>query len=114
LPKLADTNVATEELFGCLPNLKDILCRKLLPGEHVPGWDGPELLKGLSFYHAELNTNQIFYGDWRYDILHNRVTKWIDEYGEEYEEALRPSSSMTSWLPGTRAFRPTSSTRSSD
>jgi hypothetical protein len=86
LPKLADTNIATEELFGCLPNLKDILCRKLLPGEHVPGWNGPELLKGLSFYHAELNTNQIFYGDWRYDTLHNRVTKWVDEYGEEDEE----------------------------
>jgi hypothetical protein len=84
--KLTDTNIATEELFALLPNLKDILCRKLYPGEHISGWNGPELIKGLSFYHADLNTNPIFYGDWRYDTLHKRVTKWTDEYGEEVEE----------------------------
>jgi hypothetical protein len=53
-------NTAIEELFACLPNLKDILCREMYPGEQVPGWNGPELLKGLSFYRPDLNTWYVF------------------------------------------------------
>jgi hypothetical protein len=49
-------NTAIEELFACLPNLKDIVCREMYPGEQVPGWNGPELLKVLSFYRPDLNT----------------------------------------------------------
>ncbi|KAI4649338.1 hypothetical protein J4E93_003654 [Alternaria ventricosa] len=69
-----------------LPNLKTIQVRKLYPGEHIPGWAGPEALKKLSSYHPWTPVNEIYYGDWKYDEVHKRVTMWIDEYGEEMEE----------------------------
>ncbi|KAF2848467.1 hypothetical protein T440DRAFT_350706, partial [Plenodomus tracheiphilus IPT5] len=30
-----------------------------------------------------LNTNGIYYGDWKYSTVHCCVTAWVDEYGEE-------------------------------
>ena len=94
-PKPNDTDMETEMLFAPLPNLKDIVCRKLYPGEHVPGWRGPEALRGLSFYRPDLNTNDIFYGDWRYDTEHNRITVWIDEFGDVVgEDDIGPQASF--------------------
>ncbi|KAI4927171.1 uncharacterized protein J4E92_006336 [Alternaria infectoria] len=69
-----------------LPNLKTIQVRKLYPGEHIPGWAGPEALEKMSSYHPWTPVNEIYYGDWKYDEVHKRVTMWIDEYGEEMEE----------------------------
>ncbi|KAF1850634.1 uncharacterized protein K460DRAFT_361390 [Cucurbitaria berberidis CBS 394.84] len=73
-------------LLTRLPNLRTIEVRKLFPGEHLPGWDGPDALKDLSFYRKGLNTNPIFYGDWQYDTLHLRVTVHKDEFGDEIAE----------------------------
>lgn len=69
-------------LLRRLPNLTTITVRKLAPGEHIPGWSGIELLKDLSFYHQDLDTRQIFYGDWQYDTLHGRITQYCDEFGD--------------------------------
>ncbi|KAH6868653.1 hypothetical protein BKA58DRAFT_198512 [Alternaria rosae] len=69
-----------------LPNLKTIRTRKLYPGEHIPGWAGPEALKEVSSYHPWTPVNTIYYGDWKYDEKHKRVTMWTDEYGEDMEE----------------------------
>ncbi|KAI4923995.1 hypothetical protein J4E85_008154 [Alternaria conjuncta] len=69
-----------------LPNLRTIQVRKLYPGEHIPGWAGPEALAKMSSYHPWTPVNEIYYGDWKYDEVHKRVTMWIDEYGEEMEE----------------------------
>ncbi|KAI4630925.1 hypothetical protein J4E83_002451 [Alternaria metachromatica] len=69
-----------------LPNLRTIQVRKLYPGEHIPGWAGPEALSKMSSYHPWTPVNEIYYGDWKYDEVHKRVTMWIDEYGEEMEE----------------------------
>ena len=60
--------------------------RKLNAGEHIPGWDGPKLLKQLSFYKPDLNTNPIFYGNWTYDTKHQRVTVYKDDFGEWIQE----------------------------
>ena len=73
-------------LLRYLPNLRTIEVRKLRPGEHCPYWNGPEALKGLSFYREDLNTNPIFYDDWQYDTDHYRVTVTIDEFGDEVIE----------------------------
>ncbi|KAI8941505.1 hypothetical protein NX059_002721 [Plenodomus lindquistii] len=70
-------------ILSHLPNLETIQLRKLKQGEHLPYWNGGELVKGLSFYKDDLNTNGIFYGDWQYDTIHHRVTSWIDEFGDE-------------------------------
>ncbi|KAF2849662.1 hypothetical protein T440DRAFT_499565 [Plenodomus tracheiphilus IPT5] len=78
------TNLAL--LLSRCPNLQTIKVRPLKAGEHVPGWEGPELLKEVSFYKKDLNTNGIYYGDWKYDTVHRRVTVWVDEYGEEMVE----------------------------
>jgi len=40
----------------------------------------------MSSYHPWTPVNEIYYGDWKYDEVHKRVTMWIDEYGEEMEE----------------------------
>ncbi|KAL1795549.1 hypothetical protein ACET3X_005773 [Alternaria dauci] len=69
-----------------LPNLKTIVIRNLHAGEHIPGWEGPEALKKLSYYRPDLPINEVYYGDWQYDILHKRVTMYTDEYGEYIEE----------------------------
>ena len=66
--------------------MKTIQVRKLYPGEHIPGWAGPEALSKMSSYHPWTPVNEIYYGDWKYDEVHKRVTMWIDEYGEEMEE----------------------------
>jgi hypothetical protein len=58
----------------------------VVDSEDIIETNGPELPNGLSFYRPDLNTNAIFYGDWCYDTIHKRVTKWTDEYGEEDEE----------------------------
>ncbi|KAL6704040.1 hypothetical protein ACN47E_008804 [Coniothyrium glycines] len=73
--------------LSCLPHLKVIKIRKLNKGEHVPIWQGPEMIKELSFYREGLNTNDIFYGGWKYDTVHHRVTQYVDEYGEKITEA---------------------------
>lgn len=73
-------------LLSRLPRLETITIRKLRQGEHTPGWTGPNLLQGLSFYRPDLDTNDIYYGDWKYDSLHNRITEYIDEFGEEFKE----------------------------
>jgi hypothetical protein len=36
----------------------------------------------LFFYRPGLNVKNIFYGDWQYDTLHLRVTKYVDEFGD--------------------------------
>jgi hypothetical protein len=74
-------------LLQCLPNLKTITCRKLAAGEQIPGWSGAELFKELSFYHQDLDTRQIFYGDWMYDTLHRRITHYRDEFGDLISES---------------------------
>jgi hypothetical protein len=38
--------------------------------------------KQLSFYRPGLNFKNIFYGNWQYDTLHLRVTKYVDEFGD--------------------------------
>ncbi|KAF2621883.1 hypothetical protein BU25DRAFT_415732 [Macroventuria anomochaeta] len=73
-------------LLERLPNLATITVRKLAPGEHIPGWSGVKLFKELSFYRDGLDTRQIFYGDWQYDILHRRITHYRDEYGDLISE----------------------------
>jgi hypothetical protein len=83
---LSDTNSITAMMVAYLPKLETLYLRKLYLGEHVPGWKGPKALEGLSFYRPDLNINDIFYGNWKYDTTHLRVTSWIDEFGEEMEE----------------------------
>ncbi|CAO2653618.1 Nn.00g030290.m01.CDS01 [Neocucurbitaria sp. VM-36] len=74
-------------LFRMLKSLRVIEIRPLRPGEHNPYWDGPEALKGLSFYRERLDINAIYYGDWQYDTVHLRPTVTKDEYtGEEIAE----------------------------
>jgi len=73
-------------LLARLPRLQVIQVRKLRSGEHVPGWAGPELLKHLSFFQEDLKVNDIYYGNWKYDETHLRVTCHIDEFGDEYLE----------------------------
>ena len=41
-------------MLSKLPNLKTITTRKLHVGEHIPGWEGPEALKHLSYYRPDL------------------------------------------------------------
>ena len=74
------------KVFDVLLRLNTIEVRTLKIGEHNPEWDGPKLLKGLSFYREGLNTNPIFYGDWKYDTVHKRVTATFDEFGDEILE----------------------------
>lgn len=69
-----------------LPNLRTIEIRDMMPGEHHPGWKGPKLLKQLSFYYPDLNTNSVFYGHWQYDTVHRRVTHHKDEFGDDVIE----------------------------
>ncbi|OSS52341.1 hypothetical protein B5807_02807 [Epicoccum nigrum] len=69
-------------IFKACFRLKHIHVRKLAPGEQIPGWDGAEMFKDLSFYHDELDTRNIFYGDWQYDTVHGRVTHYQDEFGD--------------------------------
>ena len=79
-----------ELLSGILkacPNLDRINVRKLAPGEQIPGWGGKKLFEQLSFFHDELDTRNIFYGDWQYDTLHGRVTQYQDEFGDLITEA---------------------------
>ncbi|KAH9871178.1 hypothetical protein J1614_006754 [Plenodomus biglobosus] len=71
------------KLLTLMPRLAEIEVRKLHTGEHVPDWEGPELLKGLSFYKAGLDTNSIFYGEWEYDTKHLCRTSYIDEFGDK-------------------------------
>lgn len=71
-------------LFSRLPKLETVNVRKLRPGEHLPGWDGAELVKELSFYRNDLNTNRIFYGDWQYDETHQREIR-KDEFGDDID-----------------------------
>lgn len=74
------------ELLALLPDLKVIQVRGLRSGEHVPGWKGPQVLKQLSFYQNDLKVNEIFYGGWLYDEKHLRVTRHVNEFGEQVEE----------------------------
>ncbi|KAI5381178.1 hypothetical protein J4E82_000378 [Alternaria postmessia] len=74
-------------MLSKLPNLKTITTRKLHVGEHIPGWEGPEALKHLSYYRPDLPINKVYYGDWQYDTVHKRTTMYTDEYGEYIEEA---------------------------
>lgn len=73
-------------LLQRLPNLKTITCRKLDAGEQIPGWSGADRFKELSFFHDNLDTRQIFYGDWMYDIVHRRITHYRDEFGDLINE----------------------------
>ena len=73
-------------ILSRLPNLEKIELCSLTPDQHNPGWVGPELLKGLSFYREGLNFKKIFYGDWQYDIVQFRVTIHKDEFGDEVAE----------------------------
>jgi len=73
-------------LLERLPHLTKVTIRKLAPGEQIPGWSGAKLFKKLSFFHARLDTRQIYYGDWQYDTLHRRVTQYQDEFGELVSE----------------------------
>jgi hypothetical protein len=70
------------KIFKLLPNLREVAIRTLKPGEHHPGWNGPKMLKRLSFYHDKLNTNPIYYNTWQYDEILNCVSWFIDEFGE--------------------------------
>jgi hypothetical protein len=58
----------------------------LQPDEHIPGWTDTDAFKQLSFYRPGLNLKNIFYGDWQYDTVHLRVTKYADEFGDAVEE----------------------------
>lgn len=59
------------------------------------------MLKQLSFYHDDLNTNDIFYGDWQYDTVLNRVTVYKDEFGDEIAEpGAGPQASFIDDLKG--------------
>ncbi|KAF3041881.1 hypothetical protein E8E12_004368 [Didymella heteroderae] len=73
-------------LLQRLPNLKTITCRKLAAGEQIPGWSGVKRFKELSFYRKDLDTRQIFYGDWMYDTIHRRITHYRDEFGDLISE----------------------------
>lgn len=55
-------------------------------GEHIPGWRGPEALRELSWYHPDNKINEVYYGNWKYDEVHKRVTMWTDMYGEYFED----------------------------
>ena len=59
----------------------------LRAGEQIPGWGAKNLFKQLSFFHDELDTRNIFYGDWQYDNLLGRVTQYRDEFGDLITEA---------------------------
>jgi hypothetical protein len=83
---LSNTDSITGMMVAYLPKLEILYLRKLYPGEHIPGWKGPKALEGLSFYRPDLKVNDVFYGNWKYDTIHYRVTSWIDEFGEEMEE----------------------------
>ena len=65
-----------------LPNLSEIIIGKLKPGEHIPGWQGDELMKQVSFYgHKGFNLSTMFYGDYQYDEIHQVANTYVDEYG---------------------------------
>ncbi|OSS47271.1 hypothetical protein B5807_09968 [Epicoccum nigrum] len=49
--------------------------------------------KDLSFHHDELDTRNIFYGDWQYDTVHDRVARYQGEC------APRPSPAVGARLP---------------
>lgn len=70
------------QILKCLHNLTTVTVRWLEPGEQIPGWSGVNLFKELSFYRPNLDTREVFYGDWQYDALHRRKTMYWDEYGE--------------------------------
>lgn len=74
-------------IIKACPNLDRINVRKLAPGEQIPGWGAKNLFKQLSFFHDELDTRHIFYGDWQYDTLLGRVTQYRDEFGDFITEA---------------------------
>lgn len=73
-------------LLKQLPNLKIITCRKLDAGEQIPGWAGAKRFNELSFFCDDLDTRQIFYGDWMYDTVHRRITHYRDEFGDLINE----------------------------
>jgi hypothetical protein len=56
------------------------------PDEHIPGWVDTAKFERLSFHQAGINTKPIFYGDWQYDTVHNRVTHYTDEFGDDVVE----------------------------
>ncbi|KAG9199921.1 hypothetical protein G6514_007821 [Epicoccum nigrum] len=62
-------------------------------GEQIPGGDSADPFKDLSFYHDELGTRNIFYGDWQYNTVHGRVAWYQDEC------APRPSPAVGARLP---------------
>lgn len=74
------------DILKACPNLKRINVRKLAPGEQIPGWGGNKLFKQLSFFRDDLDTRNIFYGDWQYDTVHGRVTQYQDEFGDVITE----------------------------
>jgi hypothetical protein len=93
--KLNYTDTQTGMLFARLPHLEVIYTRKLVPGEHVPGWKGPKALQHLSFFRQGLDFSKVWYGNWSYDLKHFRVTVWVDEFGEEEtEEDVGPQAAF--------------------
>jgi hypothetical protein len=78
---------------------------KLAPGEHIPGWVGSSLLPGVSGLE-KLDIHDIFYGNWKYDERHNKVTCYVDEFGEECQlvEDVGPQAGFWEDLQAAKAW----------
>ncbi|KAF2820986.1 hypothetical protein CC86DRAFT_459210 [Ophiobolus disseminans] len=73
-------------IFKFCPNLASVRPRQNLLDGHANGWIDTAVFKELSFYKPGLPLNDIFYGEYQYDTVHERVTEYIDEFGDTITE----------------------------
>ncbi|KAF2027078.1 hypothetical protein EK21DRAFT_115196 [Setomelanomma holmii] len=83
------------QILGQLHRVHTINVRKLKNDEHIPGWVDTDKFKQISIYRPGIEIKEVYYGDWQYDILQQRVTMYVDEFGDNITEAnAGPQSSF--------------------
>ncbi|CBX91325.1 predicted protein [Plenodomus lingam JN3] len=51
-----------------------------------------------------METKDIYYGDWKYNSVHNRITSWIDDAGpqasfkEDFDASMQASRRLRRYL----------------
>lgn len=77
------------EVFHLLPDVREISIGRLARAEQIPGWDGPEIIKDLTFYKPGLKTAKIWYGKYSYDMVTGEM-EVLDPFGIDEPIHLHP------------------------